>query len=466
MDFLFDDACDEAPRCHHHGSGSTMAPVVEPNPTRSNVRHGGSILITSLAMLVFNIATGVMLARLLGPAGRGQLAATLLWPGLLGAIGSLGLSEAVVYLAARMPGKERVVSATALTVAFCQSAALGVAWYVIAPSILQRYGEEAVFVSRLMVLSIPLMLVSIATAGVLLGRLDIRSYNRQRLMGTVLTTLGLLGLYAFREGSLVAVVSVYLIVGVLTTGYGLARLIRQRWFGFRADPSLIRNLLSYGVRSHIGTVSGIANERADQALISIVLPPTYLGLYAVALTLPSAIAIIGNSLATIALPAITAVNSPTEMRRTLGRFVRTTLILSVLAAGILSALTSTLIGIFFGSPFLAAVPIAQVLLLASILLSVNRVMSAGLRSFNRPFKAGAGDLLAACVTVVALGLLVPKIGLMGAAIASVLAYGANLAFNVWTCGQLGVSARELFVPSASDVRFLRTTLRSLMLRRT
>jgi O-antigen/teichoic acid export membrane protein len=168
---------------------------------------------------------------------------------------------------------------------------------------------------------------------------------------------------------------------------------------------------------------------------------------------------VGNSLATIALPAITSVDSPTEMRRTLGQFVRTTVIFSILAAGILILLAPTLITAFFGPAFLPGVPVAQVLILASILLSVNRVMGAGLRAFNRPFKAGAGDLLAAGVTVVSLGLLVPRIGIMGAAIASLLAYGANFAFNLWTCIQLGVSARQLLIPNASDIRFIRTTLR-------
>jgi O-antigen/teichoic acid export membrane protein len=364
-----------------------------------------------------------------------------------------------------MPGKERVVSASGLALAFWLSVPLVAGWYFLAPFILLHYGQETVRASQITVLSIPLILVSLASAGVLLGRLAVRSYNRQRLVGTVLNTLGLLGLYALHASSLVAVVGLYVGVGLFTTGYSVAALIRHGWLGFRVDWVLVKSLLSYAVRSHIGTVSGIANERADQALISIVLPARYLGHYTVALTLPSAVGVIGSSLATIALPAISAVDSATEMRHALGQFVRATLILSVLAAGSLAIVTPALIGLFFGSAFLPAVPVAQVLLLASILLSVNRVMSAGLRAFNRPFRAGAGDLIAAVVTIISLGLLVPKIGLMGAAVASALAYSANLAFNLWTCSQLGVSVREFLVPTASDVQFLRTTFTRAVLRR-
>lgn len=439
--------------------------IVGSNTQASIVRHGSSILTTSFVMLGLNIATGVMLARLLGPTGRGQLAATLLWPGLLIATGSLGLSEAIVYFTARLPGEERVVSATAIMVAIYQSAVLGAAWYLVAPSILRHFGRETVDASRYMILAIPLNLLSTATVGVLLGKLQVRSYNRQRFGGAMLTTLGLLGLYVLRVDSLLAIVIVYLAVGIITLGYSFTMLARHRWLDYRPDRILARKVLSYGIRSHVGTVSGIANERADQALISIVLSPIYLGLYAVALTLPSAVMIVGSSLATIALPAITSVETSADMRRTFGRFVRAALILSLVAAAAMSVATPTVIKIFFGSPFLAAVPVAQVLLLASVLLSVNRVMSAGLRAFNRPFKAGAGDLLAAGVTIVALGLLVPKIGLMGAAIASAVAYGANFAFNLWTCEQLGMSARELLIPNLSDFQSIRTMFIRLALKR-
>jgi O-antigen/teichoic acid export membrane protein len=220
-------------------------------------------------------------------------------------------------------------------------------------------------------------------------------------------------------------------------------------------------LLSFGVRSHVGTVSGIANQNADQALISIALSPFYLGLYSTALTLPAAVAVIGNSLATIALPTVSAAGSTDEMRRMLARLVKATLVASVLAAGALAIAAPTVINVFFGPSFLAATPVAQVLLVASTVASTNRVMSAGLRAFNWPLQAGAGDLLAAGVTVLSLVALVPMIGLMGAAIAVALASAANLGFNLWIYKRLKIPTRELFIPSASDLRGLGDLLRRL-----
>jgi hypothetical protein len=65
----------------------------------------------------------------------------------------------------------------------------------------------------------------------------------------------------------------------------------------------------------VGTVAGIAKERADLVLVSLVLPPLYLGLYSIAVTLPAAVAVIGSYLAVIALPAITTIGRrPTSAR--------------------------------------------------------------------------------------------------------------------------------------------------------
>jgi O-antigen/teichoic acid export membrane protein len=410
-------------------------------------------------MIVVNTATGVMLARLLGPTGRGQLAAALLWPTLLIAIGSLGLGESVVYFVAQRLGQERAVLASGLVVALCQAALLGGAWLLVAQLVLGHYGKETVAASKYMALSLPLGLMAIVTTGVLLGRLEIRSYNQQRLGQIVLTALGLFAIYLLGVRSLIAIVAIYLVAGALTLAYSFAILAGRRWISLRLRLAVVWKLLTFGVRSHLGVVSNIANQNSDQALISIALSPFYLGLYSIALTLPGGVTVIGASVATIALPTVTGAGSIENMRRMLVRLVKLTLALSVLAAVALVIATPAVIRIFFGPEFLAATQVAQVLTLASILANLNRVSSAGLRAFNRPLQAGTGDLIAAVVTVTSMLVLVPRNGLLGAAVAVSVASAVNFGFNAWTCTRLGISVRTLLIPTTADFRALGAFLR-------
>src|SRR5207249_2771614 len=85
------------------------------------VRQGATSIGSSFAIQLLNVVTGVITARALGPSGKGELTAILLWPALLSMLGGLGLTDAVVYFGAQMPRHEREVVGTGLFLALCQS---------------------------------------------------------------------------------------------------------------------------------------------------------------------------------------------------------------------------------------------------------------------------------------------------------------------------------------------------------
>ena len=76
---------------------------------------------TTAYIQVLNIATGLIAARILLPEGRGELAALMLWPGLIAELGNLGLSDALLYRlsAARTPPHVVFGTAILLTIALC-----------------------------------------------------------------------------------------------------------------------------------------------------------------------------------------------------------------------------------------------------------------------------------------------------------------------------------------------------------
>ena len=69
---------------------------------------------------LIGIATGVMAARLLGPAGRGALAALMLWPALIASLVLLSLPTGLALEVARTPPERHpalVSTAVALALA-------------------------------------------------------------------------------------------------------------------------------------------------------------------------------------------------------------------------------------------------------------------------------------------------------------------------------------------------------------
>ena len=109
--------------------------------------------------------------------------------------------------------------------------------------------------------------------------------------------------------------------------------------------------------------------------------------------------------------------------------------------------TEQIISLFFGSAFRPVADVARVLLVAAVILGMNRVLSAAARGIGRPLDAGIAEGLALLVTILVLAVLLPIYGLLGAAVASLLAYLVSTGWMLHkTRRALDVSIRSLISP--------------------
>jgi len=72
-------------------------------PARSIARAGLFTVAATASMLLVNLATGVLIARVLGPSGRGALTAVLAVPPIVAWVFEMGCAAAVTYHQARRP---------------------------------------------------------------------------------------------------------------------------------------------------------------------------------------------------------------------------------------------------------------------------------------------------------------------------------------------------------------------------
>ena len=66
-------------------------------------RDAALAVATGFAVQSVLVVTGPLLARMLGPSGRGYLAALILWPLVITQLGNLGIPSALTYSVARDP---------------------------------------------------------------------------------------------------------------------------------------------------------------------------------------------------------------------------------------------------------------------------------------------------------------------------------------------------------------------------
>jgi O-antigen/teichoic acid export membrane protein len=449
--------------------GADAAPpdsLAEPTPSvvlRGSIVGLASSFGASAWIQGLNLLTGVLIARELGPTGRGDLAAIILWPTLLAVVGMLGLPDAITYFAATKRLPRNGLLGTGITIAVGESAVLGVIGLAILGPVLRNYSHSTLSSAYLFLLFIPVNLATLVALSVLNGERRYVAYNLLRSTVIVATAAGLGIIALTHEFTLRNAVWVYLGANLLTMCLGFAAVARGLEGAPRVAFEVARPILRYGLRSHLSSVSNLLNAQLDQLVISAFLKPKEFGFYSVATTATSLTILVGTSVSVVALPVLASARSPEE-RLTYGRgLVSATLILATLATLPVFFATPFLLTSIFGTSFQGAAGVTRILLIAALPFAFGRTLGSILKGLNRPLDAGVAELVALGVTLAALAVLLPRLGIMGAAIASLLAYSTSAAWMTWRLSSaLSVPAHRVWLPTRAEAASLLPLLRRIV----
>ena len=425
-----------------------MSSIVASTPIRRalTLSFGASIAVQAM-----NVMTGVLLARTLGPEGRGALAAVLLWPTMLAMVLGLGVSDAVTFHIAREGVAAGAVLGSGLALAVVQAAACCAIGAAIIPLVLSHYDAATVRAAYVFLAFIPANLITLTLMSALNGLQRFTEFQALRVAIIAMTCLSLIGLRVIDNLTVLNAALVYVGATAIAGAIAGACLARGPMSRPSVSPAVARSLVGYGVKSQTGNVTGLMNERLDQLVISAFLAPARLGLYVAAVAISSLIHIVGSSVALAAFPVVAKLRDAGARRQAVRRFVQLALICSVAVAIPLMLAVPVLIDVFFKDQYSGAAGVSRVLILAAVVLSTNRAIAACLRAVDRPLDTGIAEVLALAVTVMGLAALLPAMGIMGAALVSLLAYCVSTAWMVRQAGRaLDVSPLRLLVPDRSE----------------
>jgi O-antigen/teichoic acid export membrane protein len=411
-------------------------------PERS--KHSRSILSTvasNIASPAAAIVTGPLLARTLGVAGRGDYASVIAPTNLALLLFMVGTPNTITYFVAKR--QIAITRARNLSLAFGLTTGVlaTVAVWLLAP-VLLRHDRQYIGLTRVT----SLLLIPAATAAVIRGLHqglgDFQRLNRERWLGTavrlaLLASFAAFGYLTVRSASWITLASVVAASAILIRG------LRREPAGRSLDayePST-KTILRYSGLVAIGAVSGSVIIRLDQAIMPVLSSVHQLAYYAVAVSVAEVPIVVSTAVRDVVFTVSTERSSP-ELVAEAARLV---LLLQLGVALVLAPLMLWLVPFAFGADFRAAVAPTEILLLAGALLGQNS-----------PAVRSAAQVGAAIVTVLALVLLVPFLGAIGASVASLLAYAFSSTANAWLLARLStVTFSSCLIPRATDFRSLR-----------
>lgn len=418
-------------------------------------------------MQLCGFATGVLAARLLLPEGRGELAAVLLWCGLIASVSAISLDQALVYRMARQRGQERRL--TVLTLLLSQPLALLalVAGWLLLPHLLSDAAPATLEAAWLVLLFTPLSHVVTVLQGAQQGRLRLIEWNLFRALQPTGYLLGI-GLTVWFFGASVTGFVLAFLLGQILLLIALLWRAPQTIGGGGARPVIadLRPLLGYAVGVHSAGLLGIANQFLGRAVVALHLSAAELGLFAVAGAMNGAVGIAAQTLSRVAFPKIA--NAADDAQRSLlfARYFKLNVVFSGGATAVGIVLAPWFVPLVFGEAFTAAVPATQVLLIAGFMAGTRQMATAGLRAHGDNVSTLGAEGLNLALQAACLAALLPLFGIEGAAIAVAAGELAGLLYMMrmaWR--RLGLSASALSVPNADDLADLGQVLREFWYRR-
>jgi O-antigen/teichoic acid export membrane protein len=267
------------------------SPVVAVGPAAGRGLRGDVLLMlgAKLGVLVFGAATTVIVARSLGPAGRGSLAAVYALMTLLAQLGTFGIASANPYFVGREPHLRAHVVSNSLWLAAVLGpvmAAVGIAVKLVAPGALADVSWPEMAVGML---AVPIMLSSLFLQSILLAEGRTVIYNGVDV-GTALLTVLLLSVVLPMAGGGV-LLALSLLVGpqalallvYVSAMRGDARILQ------RPDGALGRRMIGYGVRAYVVTLLAYLLIRFDLLLVNGIQGARAAGQYSIAVALADAL---------------------------------------------------------------------------------------------------------------------------------------------------------------------------------
>ncbi|MFY9265137.1 MAG: oligosaccharide flippase family protein [Solirubrobacterales bacterium] len=377
-------------------------------------------VVASLTILGAMTIAGILLARILGPAGRGQMATIILWPALLIAFGSFGFAESVTYLIAGRHAKATTVVATAALSGIAQALLLipiGIALFAFVIDDTVPAGA-----AYLNIAAIPFGLVGIYCLNALNGLGRTTAYHVTRTLPAVLPMVGIVGLAITASLTVTSAVIAY-VVGLIALNV-IAMVCLGYPLRVYASPTVdvFKQLGSFGIKSYISSVPVQLNYRLDQLLISAFLAPVALGFYTVAITMTSLTQLIGTSVQLVAFPEMARATSRSAQIALAHMYTKWTIVVSIVVTVPLIIVLPQLIAFLVGDAYGPAVEAGRILLIGTVALSTRSLLDGLLKGIGRPLAVGVSEGIALIVTVLFLPLFLHLYGINGAAAVSMAAY--------------------------------------------
>ena len=422
---------------------------------------------TNVILIPIGIASSVLIARTIGPTGKGSFDLIIATATLLLTFLGLSLPAGITYEVARGNADIRKLVLRLVLLAAAQTlicagilAALigfGKASYFL-PSQDQKWWIAAIGAYFF------LEMLANHWRAILIGRQEITKSNQAELTVRLFQFLLLFALAGllFLNGNRITITVLFLVVFSTSVLVNLL-LLRALWPAFSAEGSRnpIRGAFSFALPCYLGNLTQFLNYRLDLFILGVLAGYAAVGRYSLAVSLGQMIWLLSTSAASVLLPKIAAssngsddTSQATQAIQNTNRLNRLILTASVISALCLGVAASQAIPLLYGEAFWPSFPALVLILPGIAVFSTVNILAAYIAGIGQP-RLNLLVAVVALVVTVSLDLyLIPRMGILGASLASTASYTVSAIFTIIIyVKKTGSPVRQLLFPTGEDLGF-------------
>lgn len=420
-----------------------------------------SVFATQILTVPLTILAGILIARYLGPDGKGALAIMVLIATLLKLIGGLGTEFSNVYFV----GKNKNVLNQMFTnniliwlfaTIFCVTVVLVAQQYLL-KYLLPRFNRTLFYIALLI---FPAFLWLSFSRAVFQGLERFRIYNFLKISEPVTKIIAVVSLVVLLNGGLKGGAYAMLLSYVLPALLSIFLLAKYAQPHLPVNTKLFVQGMKYGLKGQIGIFFQFFNYRIDMFLVLFYLGQGSVGIYVVSVAIAELLWHIPNSVSTTLFPRISAKDKRSADEFTC-KVSRVSLAIMLIVAIVIGITSIVLIPAIYGRSFSASITPLHILLPGVVFFGLVKILTSYMHGRGKPQYGSIVTICSLLLTLTFDFLLIPSMKVQGAALATTIAYVSSFFLTLFLfVGMSGLKFSSFLVPDFLVIpRFLVSVLR-------
>lgn len=396
----------------------------------------GITFLVQLAVFLIGLGNNVIISRLLGPESLGIFAIIIVIVEIVFRIVNPGLDTSAIYFISNKRFEFSEYISTYLINAF-----VIIVSGIFILFILHQIGSVTLFsevINFNFILGFFEVIVFYFAAFLLyefgvkipLGLEKYNEYNKIQLLKPIILFVLLI------FSSLIFKIQLELVFVLVSISFLIPALLYWRFalpinLIWRKEPA--EKSFRFGIKIMLSNLLQYLNYRTDILLIGFFLSGTEVGWYFVSVLIAERLLFLTQATSTILFPSASSSGTQREKTPLLSRLNFTVVLAGSLVIG---ATAYWIVPLFFSAEYNNSVLPLVIILPGIISLSVSKILSADFTSRGLPQYSFYVSLLNFCLNITFNVILIPRIGIAGAALSSTLSYSAALVLQIYFYSRL------------------------------